>query len=49
MLKLTQVVLPHMRDRKSGQIVQISSHAGVKGFAGFGIYNASKFAMEGSV
>ncbi len=47
MLKLTQVVLPHMRDRKSGQIVQISSHAGVKGFAGFGIYNASKFAMEG--
>jgi len=47
MLKLTQVVLPHMRDRKSGQIVQISSHAGVKAFAGFGIYNASKFAMEG--
>jgi len=47
MLKLTQAVLPHMRDRKSGQIVQISSHAGIKAFAGFGIYNASKFAMEG--
>ena len=36
-----------MRARKNGQIVQISSHAGVKAFAGFGIYNASKFAMEG--
>lgn len=47
MFKLTQAVLPHMRARKSGQIVQISSHAGVKAFAGFGIYNASKFAMEG--
>ena len=47
MFKLTQAVLPHMRARKNGQIVQISSHAGVKAFAGFGIYNASKFAMEG--
>ena len=47
MFKLTQAVLRHMRARKSGQIVQISSHAGVKAFAGFGIYNASKFAMEG--
>ncbi len=46
-LKLTQAVLPHMRENKSGQIVQISSHSGVKAFAGFGIYNASKFALEG--
>jgi short-subunit dehydrogenase len=27
--------------------VQISSHGGLKAFAGFGIYNASKFAVEG--
>ncbi len=46
-LKLTQAVLPFMRKAKSGNIVQISSHGGIKAFAGFGIYNASKFAVEG--
>lgn len=46
-LKLTQTVLPFMRKAKSGHIVQISSHGGIKAFAGFGIYNASKFAVEG--
>lgn len=46
-LKLTQTVLPFMRKKKNGHIVQISSHGGIKAFAGFGIYNASKFALEG--
>jgi len=46
-LKLTQSVLPFMRKEKNGHIIQISSHGGVKAFAGFGIYNASKFALEG--
>jgi len=46
-LKVTQTVLPYMREEKKGHIVQISSHGGVKAFAGFGIYNASKFALEG--
>ncbi len=46
-LKITQAVLPFMRIAKSGNIVQISSHGGIKAFAGFGIYNASKFAVEG--
>jgi len=46
-LKLTQTVLPFMREVKKGHVVQISSHGGIKAFAGFGIYNASKFALEG--
>lgn len=46
-LNLTQIVLPFMRKAKRGHIVQISSHGGIKAFAGFGIYNASKFALEG--
>ncbi|MFS4494558.1 oxidoreductase [Maribacter sp. 2308TA10-17] len=46
-LKLTQAVLPFMRKEKNGHIIQISSHGGIKAFAGFGIYNASKFALEG--
>ncbi|MEQ8924228.1 MAG: oxidoreductase [Fulvivirga sp.] len=46
-LKVTQAVLPHFRAQKSGHIIQISSHGGIKAFGGFGIYNASKFALEG--
>jgi len=46
-LHLTQAILPIMRKQRLGNIIQISSHAGIKAFAGFGIYNASKFALEG--
>lgn len=46
-LKLTQTFLPLFRKQRSGHIIQISSHGGFKAFAGFGIYNASKFALEG--
>jgi NAD(P)-dependent dehydrogenase (short-subunit alcohol dehydrogenase family) len=46
-LQVTQSVLPIMRKQKSGHIIQISSHGGFKAMAGFGIYNASKFALEG--
>ena len=47
MQRLTQLVLPKMRKQSNGHIIQISSHGGIKAFAGFGIYNASKFALEG--
>lgn len=46
-LNLTQSFLPLFRKQKSGHIIQISSHGGFKAFPGFGIYNASKFAVEG--
>ncbi|WP_375444544.1 oxidoreductase [uncultured Fibrella sp.] len=45
---LTQAFLPLFRQQKSGHIVQISSQAGVKATPGFGVYNASKFALEGA-
>jgi NAD(P)-dependent dehydrogenase (short-subunit alcohol dehydrogenase family) len=44
---LIRAVLPHMRSRRSGSIVQISSMGGQLSFAGFGAYSATKFALEG--
>jgi NAD(P)-dependent dehydrogenase (short-subunit alcohol dehydrogenase family) len=44
---LTRSVLPHMRERGGGAIVQMSSMSGQVGFPGFGAYCASKFALEG--
>ncbi len=45
--EVTRQALPMLRQQKSGHIVQISSHGGIKAFPGFGIYNAAKFALEG--
>ena len=45
--KLTQAVLPGMRARRSGHIINISSIGGLVGFPGVGFYNATKFAVEG--
>ncbi|MFD9985291.1 oxidoreductase [Streptomyces massasporeus] len=44
---LTRAVLPHMRERRSGAIVQMSSMGGQLSFAGFSAYSATKFALEG--
>ena len=45
-LHLTQLVLPQMKERGSGVIVNISSDAGVNAYPGWGGYGASKAALE---
>jgi NADP-dependent 3-hydroxy acid dehydrogenase YdfG len=46
-LWLTQAVLPIMRNQKSGHIIQVSSILGIAALPNLGLYNASKFAVEG--
>ncbi|MBI9071700.1 MAG: SDR family oxidoreductase [Melioribacteraceae bacterium] len=43
----TQELLPHFKERKSGNIVNIASTAALKGFAHGTVYSASKFALRG--
>ncbi|MEU4622009.1 oxidoreductase [Actinoplanes sp. NPDC023801] len=44
---LTRAVLPHMRARRSGAVVQMSSFGGQVAYPGFSAYCATKFALEG--
>jgi len=47
LIRLTRAFLPHFRKQRSGSIVNLSSIAGLIGGAGWGYYNASKFAVNG--
>ncbi|MEU4399019.1 SDR family NAD(P)-dependent oxidoreductase [Micromonospora orduensis] len=46
-LWVTQAVLPVLRAQGSGHILQVSSIGGVGAFPTLGLYNASKWALEG--
>ncbi len=45
-IRMAKAVLPGMRAQKSGLIIQLSSIAGRLAVPGFGIYHASKWAVE---
>jgi NAD(P)-dependent dehydrogenase (short-subunit alcohol dehydrogenase family) len=47
LIHLTQALLPQFRERRSGNIVNLSSIGGLIGSPGWGFYNATKFAVEG--
>lgn len=46
-IAVTNAVLPHMRARKQGRIINMSSISGRFGFPGLSAYSASKHALEG--
>jgi NAD(P)-dependent dehydrogenase (short-subunit alcohol dehydrogenase family) len=45
--RMIHVVLPGMRKRRRGHIMNISSIGGLRAFPGVGYYNATKFAVVG--
>jgi NAD(P)-dependent dehydrogenase (short-subunit alcohol dehydrogenase family) len=47
MSRMIQAVLPGMRQRRKGFIINISSLAGLRSAPALGFYNATKFAVEG--
>lgn len=47
LVAMTKAVLPGMRARRTGTIVNLSSIGGLTSFAATGYYHATKFAVEG--
>jgi NAD(P)-dependent dehydrogenase (short-subunit alcohol dehydrogenase family) len=47
LLGVTRAVLPHMRRQHSGHVINLSSVGGYTGYPGWGVYGATKFAVEG--
>jgi short-subunit dehydrogenase len=46
-MRMSQAVLPIMRDQKKGRIIQIGSRAGFRPLPSVSVYAATKFALEG--
>jgi NAD(P)-dependent dehydrogenase (short-subunit alcohol dehydrogenase family) len=46
-LEVIRAALPILRPQRSGQIVNISAAAAISNYAGFSIYGAAKWALEG--
>jgi NAD(P)-dependent dehydrogenase (short-subunit alcohol dehydrogenase family) len=46
-IRMTNAVVPHMRQARTGHIINISSLAGIIGVPYLGLYAASKHALEG--
>jgi NAD(P)-dependent dehydrogenase (short-subunit alcohol dehydrogenase family) len=44
---MIQAVLPYMRKRRAGHILNVTSMGGIITFPGLGAYHGSKFALEG--
>ncbi|MEF3109987.1 oxidoreductase [Raoultella sp. WB_B2P2-3] len=47
LLSVLRGVLPHMRRQRSGHVMNFSSIGGYEAYLGWGVYGASKFAVEG--
>lgn len=47
LMKMTNAVLPQMRQQKSGHIINFSSIGGLVSFPTLGYYHATKYAVEG--
>lgn len=47
LVEMTKAILPGMRQRRSGRIVNVSSIGGLVSFAATGYYHAAKYAVEG--
>jgi NAD(P)-dependent dehydrogenase (short-subunit alcohol dehydrogenase family) len=47
LIECVQAVAPHFRANKTGVLINVSSIGGLMTIPGYGVYNSSKFAVEG--